>query len=314
LGEIAEALRRARIERIRTGGSEPGPSARAAASAPARLPDRGPHSVPQDEAERVIGASPAPWRHEAIALEEAEPLGIPRSKKGFWRGRAVLLEKPGPAARCFRHFALRVREELERRETGTLLVTSPLRGEGKTITACNLALALASMAPGRRIALVDLDLRSHSVSTVMGFVAKVGVEDVLAGRASLDIACIRTDVASLDLLPAADSHPDAHELLATAELPALLRELARRYETVVCDAPPVLPVPDVPLILPHVGAWLAVARAGRTRPSTVSDMLDLLPGQKLIGTFLNCAPAPRHADQYGPYSGDESEANAPDAS
>jgi Mrp family chromosome partitioning ATPase len=307
VGDFAEAFRRAEIDGRGTGSEE----RRAAASAPAPPPDWVPIPDPQDDEEGAYDASLTPWRQEAIAEEpseeEAEPLEIPRSEYSFflspgeagrfWRGRAIRLEKPETVASCFHHFALRVRKELEQRETGTVLITSPLRREGKTVTACNLAVALASMAPGRRIALLDLDLRSPSVFAAMGVMPLVGVEDVLAERAPLDSACIRMEGASLDLLPATNPVPDAHELLASSALPALFRELAKRYETVVCDVPPVLPVPDVPLILPHVGAWVAVARAGLTRRSAFSDMLDLLTEQKLIGSFLNCAPAPRHAER-----------------
>jgi len=310
MGDFAEAFRRAKIDEreSRTESWEQ----RAPASAPATPPDWVPLPVPEDEdeEERPCDASLAPWRQEETAEEPpeeaAEPLEILRSKHGFWRGRAILLEEPGTIASCFRHFALRVRQELEQRQTGSVLITSPLRGEGKTVTACNLALALASIAPGRRIALLDLDLRSPSVFAAMGVMPLVGVEDVLEGEASLDSACIRMEGTSLDLLPATNPVPDAHELLASTELPALFRELEKRYETIVCDAPPVLPVPDVPLILPHVGAWVAVARAGLTRRGAFSDMLDLLTEEKLIGSFLNCAPASRHAepDAFDPESDD----------
>jgi Mrp family chromosome partitioning ATPase len=262
----------------------------------------------EEEEERPCDAPLEPWRHASLAPwrqeetaeeppeEEADQPETLRSKNGFWRGRAILVAESPAVASSFHHFALRVRQELDQRQTSSVLITSPLRGEGKTVTACNLALALASMAPGRRIALLELDLRSPSVGAAMGVMPLVGVEDVLAGNACLASACIRMDEASLDLLPAANPVPDAHELLASTELPALLRDLAKSYETIVCDAPPVLPVPDVPLILPHVGAWVAVARAGLTRRGAFSDMLDLLTEEKLIGSFLNCAPASRHAE------------------
>jgi Mrp family chromosome partitioning ATPase len=229
--------------------------------------------------------------------EEGSRSEILRVKYGFWQARAVLLGHSAAAER-FRHFALRVQHELERIRTGSVLVTSAVPGEGKTIAACNLALALATMAGERRIALVDLDLRRPSVCRALGGHPRVGFEDVISNRAPLDSACMRTDQPSLDVFPVVEPVPQAHELLGSPLVASALRELTSRYDTVVYDAPPVLPVPDVPLVMPYVGACVLVARAGETQRSAFLDMLALLPREKLIGTFLNEAAQPRHARQY----------------
>ena len=223
---------------------------------------------------------------------------IPPGRVGSWQARIVWVERGGRAAESFRHLALRVRTELERRNESSLLVTSALPSEGKTLTACNLALALASLAGRGRIALVDLDLRNPGVARCMGIGCEVGLEHVLRGEADLDAVALRTDVPSLDLYPVQHRVGSPHELLARHRLARVLGELASRYEAVVCDSPPALAVPDVELIAEHVGACMAVVRAGKTLRGAFLDLVELLPREKTIGCFLNEARQPRHARKY----------------
>ena len=314
MGDFAEALRKAGLEAADAGWEGevwPGAAAYMPSQPSARSSDFGPE-IPDDTAARVPEEvlNDEELREEEIREEEeGARTEIPRSKHGFWRARSVLIDH-SPDAERFRLFAVRVRQELETKGTGSVLITSALRSEGKTITASNLALALASIAAGRRIALLDLDLRSPSVFRAMGTLPRVGIEHVLSRQASLSSVCIRTDVPAFDFFPVADAVPNAHELLASPLLGSLLREIESRYDTVVCDTPPVLPVPDVSLILPHVGACVLVARGGTSHQSTFRDMLGLLPRRKLIGCFLNQELSRRHADRYR-YSSDRKK--GPDA-
>ena len=239
--------------------------------------------------------------HPAAESEAIAKIEIPRYKSGFWTARAVLVNGSAVADR-FRHFALRVKQDLEERGAKSVVVTSALRGEGKTVTACNLALALASITADKRIALLDLDLRSPSIARAMATVPIAGVEEVFEGKRALGFVRIRTDVPSLDVFPVGEPVAEAHELLARPEVGKVLRELESRYDLVVCDAPPVLPVPDVPLILPHVGACLLVAGAGSTQQSAFREMLELLPREQLLGTFLNRTRSPRHSQYYQGYA------------
>ena len=166
---------------------------------------------------------------------------------------------------------------------------------------------------GGDIALVDLDLRRPAVRRALGGSPRAGFEAVLSNRAPLDAARMRTDQPSLDVFPVIEPVSDAHELLGSPLLASAMRELTSRYDIVVYDAPPVLPVPDVPLVMPYVGACVLVVRAGETHRSAFRDMLELLPREKLIGTFLNDAAQPRHARKYQYYENGTVRSDEPNA-
>jgi Mrp family chromosome partitioning ATPase len=120
---------------------------------------------------------------------------------------------------------------------------------------------------------------------------------VLSGAAPLRTAAVATD-AALDIYPVVTRYPAAHQLLSRPELADVLKQLEASYRWVICDTAPALLVPDVQIIAPHVGACLAVVRAGRTPRSALRDLAERLPREKTLGFFLNDARAPRHARRY----------------
>jgi len=259
MGEITEALRRAKTEpepRPRPGG------------APAR----------------IEAPVPAP---EKEATEPAQQVKIPGEEAGPWFGRAVHVHPHGHIAEHYRHFALRVDRVLKQRQVRSLMLTSAFHSEGKTTTACNLALALSSLAGRRRFALIDLDLRRPAVATALGIEPERGIEEVLDGRLGLSQVCVRSEIESLDIFPVKQATQDAPRLLAGPSLQRLLREATDRYDIVIIDSPPVMPVSDSHLIATHVQGWIAVIRAGVTRSRALREMMGALPQERLLGAFVN---------------------------
>jgi Mrp family chromosome partitioning ATPase len=295
VGELTDALRRARDEHAL--GTVPAGhrAGEGAAGAPA-----------ERERAEVPGAAGPP---AAPPAPDAPIATLSRAKAGEWTARAVLVNAPSGIAESFRRFALRLRPALGGRRS--VLVTSALRREGKTVTACNLALALASMAE-RRLALVDLDLHRPGVARGLGIQPAVGLERALEGAAALGATRIRTEIPTLDAFAVAASRPRAHEIFSTRRFRELLAELGAAYDLLVIDTPPVLPLPDVALIAPHVGGYVAVVRAGDTPRSAFREMLELLPRDRLVGCFLNDARLPRHA-RYASYYGEEEAVSGPPA-
>lgn len=222
-----------------------------------------------------------------------------------WVARAVLAAPTSNAASRFRHAALRVRHALQKAGGSLLAISSANAGEGKTTSSCNLALALASMTSGGSIALVDADLRSPRVASALGVAFEVGFEQVLSGEASLFEARIRTQFEALDLYPAHSWGRDAHELLADARTGAVLRDLGSRYDAVVLDCPPVLPVPDARLISDHTHACMLVVRAGSTRARALEEALRHLEHAAVAGVFVNCLERGGATSYYRAYGEEE---------
>lgn len=309
MGEIADALRRASA-----GSGEPRPKVPSDPGTPANTPDsdysraaevaKNSPAEPSYE-EKLRAENSADLRPgEASATSETNPydVAVPRDRRDNWMARAVIADGDGAQAESYRHFAIRVSTELQRRGGKSVMILSALRHEGKTTTACNLALAYASMAGGRNTALLDLDLRRPTVARALGIEPRVGFEALLSGDAELDDVRLRTDLPSLDIYPTAHPLLEPHRELAHPRVGGIFQELERRYDTIVIDTAPLLLVPDAELLFPHVSAAVAVMRSRKTRLDAFKSLIGMLPAGKLLGTFVNDARPSRHAQQYGYYS------------
>jgi len=273
-----------------------------AASEPDPPPvERAPREMPVSDALRAArGEEPAPNSDRRSNAERFHSLLAHQPETQLTR--AVLTDPSGAMATRLRHLAVRVRRELDFRTPSSLLVTSAISGEGKTLVSINLGIALAAIASERRIALVDLDFYRSRFCEALGYQADVGMEAVLSrGERDVELenVAVRTDVAGLDLFPIARLQGSGHDLLGGEQAGVVLRKLADRYDYVIIDGPPVLPVPDVPLIASQVGGVLAIARSGSTRRRLFREMVSLLPSRALIGTILNDTQQSTGASGYG---------------
>ncbi|WP_051760424.1 polysaccharide biosynthesis tyrosine autokinase [Herbidospora cretacea] len=171
----------------------------------------------------------------------------------------------------------------------SLLVTSCGSGEGKSTLAINLALAVAGT--GRRVALVDADLRRPSVARLLGLEGRsMGLTDVLAGSARLPEVLQRRQ--DLDVLPGGPVPADPGELAGSPGMRRLIADLAADHDLVVVDAPPLLPVSDAVVLATACDGVLLVARAGRTRRESLAQAVARLTrvDARLVGGVLNFAP------------------------
>jgi len=289
MGEIADALKRANAARDKQAASarrERRPGSTAGIDSFVPPPQPSPPVVREHNYTDALELSDSfgPL-HEAPEREvELELSGGPGPHSS---ARAVLAQHHHGTAEAFRHFALRVSREAELLGNRSVLIVSALRGEGKTTTACNLSLALATMAGEKPTALVDLDLRRPALGRYLGSTSAVGIDAVLRGKSDLDRARVATNLPYLDIFPVVRPVPNPHELLAADVLPDVLSMLRSRYHMIIIDTPPVLLVPDVELMLPYAGACVAVARSRMTRVDAFSQLVAMLPKEKFLGTFLN---------------------------
>ena len=294
MGEIAEALRRANAERAKQQGREPTQEI---------LAPQERDTSASDSPERVYSESQERYRSlRSDEVPAASLLDLTHESRESGPPQGVLLDDGGPVTEACFQLALRVRAALEDRSARSLLVVSALRNEGKTTVACNLALALATLSRGRRVALLDLDLRRPSIAAVLELGSvPIGVEAVIEQEAPLERARLSISKPEVDVYPALRPRHHAHELLILPGLATLVSELERRYDAVVVDSPPSLLVPDATLILEHVAAFIPVARAGITRARSFHRMLATLPGRRLLGAIMNDAPSLVGSGDYGYY-------------
>ncbi|MEM7410556.1 MAG: CpsD/CapB family tyrosine-protein kinase [Myxococcota bacterium] len=295
MGEIADAIRRARERgesRERELTLPTLRSTQAEAAAPA-APEAPPPTPPED-----TGSS-----FGLDSIRSRVPFLGKRVESVEVTNEAVILEDGARAEEC-RHLALRLRAELEERGARSVAVASAERADGKSTVLCDLGIALASLSRGREIALVDLDLRKPSLGRYLSLPEGPGIEDVLRRKVTLDEVRVEIENPTLDVYQAVEPQRAAHELLVQPAFAAMIQELESRYATVLIDTPPALLVPDVTLVLRHVGACVPVARAGKTRARNMRQLVGRLPRKQMLPAILNGQRTGDADDEYGYYGVD----------
>ncbi|WP_351233406.1 polysaccharide biosynthesis tyrosine autokinase [Streptomyces sp. NPDC002133] len=178
-----------------------------------------------------------------------------------------------------------------------IAVTSPLSGEGKTTVAINLAATLAET--GASVCLVDTDLRRPSTARILGLVRDAGLTTALIGQA--EVEQVLQSTVTFSVLTSGSVPPNPTELLGSEQLRAALLALAEKFDHVVVDTAPVLPVADASVIASAVDGYLLVVRASRTSRDQVGEALRTLQhvGASVLGTVLNMASAKEERGAHG---------------
>jgi protein-tyrosine kinase len=192
----------------------------------------------------------------------------------------------------------------ERIESGNLMmVTSAKPGEGKTFTAINLAMSMASERD-IHVLLVDADVQRPSVFQVLGLPPQKGLLDVLSDS-NLNPADVltRTNIRNLTLMAAGTPSLATTELLASQKMIDLMQDIATRYQDriIILDAPPVLASSEPSVLALHVGQVILVVEAGKTSRRAVEQTLTYIGGCPNISIVLNKADSGSGRDEFGGY-------------
>lgn len=222
------------------------------------------------------------------ALTNASIMAAMVHEKGRADYPLVVQDDPhSPRAEAFR----RVRTNLQfldvADELTTMVVTSSLPTEGKSTVAINLAITLADA--GSRVILVDADLRRPSVAEYLGIEGRVGLTTVLIGQAELADVVQPWGTGGLHVLPSGRVPPNPSELVGSHSMGWLVEELARQYDIVVIDTPPLLPVTDAAILARLTDGALLVAGANRLHRHELRESLSSLEavGARLLGLVVN---------------------------
>jgi capsular exopolysaccharide synthesis family protein len=166
------------------------------------------------------------------------------------------------------------------------VITSSGVGEGKTLTALNLAWLLAQ-SEGIRALIIDSDLRQPCATDYLGIDLSVGLSEVLSGQVSLQEAIVRLEPAGLYLLPGGRAREDVAEMLSGPTFARVISEARRMFDYIIIDAPPLGIFTDANVLISRADAALLVVRAGKTRYSQIDKLLEQLPRERVLGVILN---------------------------
>jgi protein-tyrosine kinase len=248
---------------------------------PGKVPDPGKASDPGTAPGRAGWVSPAYNVSREVRLDPAV----------LEENRCVAYNTESPQVEAFR--VLRTRILHRTRENGgvTVMVTSALAGEGKTVTAINLALTFAK-AYSQTALLVDADLRRQQVHRVLGFENEKGLGNYLQEGCAVSDLVVWPGIEKLTIISGGKRIDGSSELLGSAAMKALVADMKGRYPNryVFFDVPPVLAGADTITFAPLVDHILFVVQAGRSSLEDVRKALQMLPKEKILGLVLNRQP------------------------
>ena len=203
------------------------------------------------------------------------------------------------AAEQYRSLRTRIKNAEHGRAMRSIIITSPNKGDGKSLTAANLALTMAQEFQ-QRVLLIDGDLRRPSIHRLFGVGDIPGLSDVLMGTISAEDAVLNIAEHHLSILPAGTipSHPA--ELLGSTAMRRALDTLRTRFDRILIDMPPVAPLADVSIALGLADGLLMIVRAGVTPKPAIERAMSGLDAAKVLGLVLNDAGAAgsAYADGY----------------
>ena len=208
-----------------------------------------------------------------------------------------LTDRESPTAEAVRLLGVRLRDFRRTKPLKKVLITSTIPQEGKSTVAANLACAL-SYSSQERTLLVEGDLRRPSLSAMFGVPSVPGICESLRGETSLERSIYRLEDAGLWIWPAGHAPGNPLELLQSPKLSAFMDQLATRFDWIIIDSPPVLPLADTSVWMRLADGVLLVARQGTTEKRQLQKGLEALDRKKLLGALLNGAVAPAYSHYY----------------
>jgi capsular exopolysaccharide synthesis family protein len=223
---------------------------------------------------------------------------VPRPLEREWSHTLAVADRvPSRVSAEFRRLGAALHRAQSETGIRTVMIASALPGEGKTLLAGNLGLVL-SQAFGRRVLMIDGDLRRPSLHALFGVQNSGGVAGWL--ESSSDAAPAPTHIApNLSLLVAGQPKMDPLRIVTGPGMRRLLLETAAQYDWLILDTPPVALLPDAHLLVANVDRVVLVIEAGKTPYDVIRHSIEAVGRERIIGTVLNRSNASR-ANSQGP--------------
>lgn len=262
-----------------------------------------------DALERAGKSKKKPLEHPGASEIPAKQEDVPSQIEPTPYGELFAVNRPGSTmAECFRFLRTKILRPAKGNPPRTILVSSPLRGDGKTFVACNLAASI-SVSLEEYVLLIDTDLRGPQVHRVFGMeTAKDGLSAHLTRGTPLPELLRKTALEKLTILPAGNSTKIPAELISSERMRGLIREARNRYADryVIIDGPPLELAPESSVIANEVDAVILVVRYGKTPRNAVKSALDKISRDKVLGIVFNAYDETFKSHEfYGGYHGYE---------
>ena len=213
-------------------------------------------------------------------------------ENGFMNQRRQLLSDISSftAKEAYRTLRTNIRFALRGKGCKCFCITSSAQGEGKSITIVNLAISFAEA--GHKVLLIDADLRRPAIARLLVEKATPGLSNVLAGHSTEEEVIRSSAYTNLDVIFSGDVPPNPAELLGSERMAEMIEKLAKRYDYILVDTPPVNIVSDTCVIANMLGGVLLLARQEHSRKDNIKRAVSnlRLTGAKILGCVFNGVP------------------------
>jgi len=208
--------------------------------------------------------------------------------KSVSKSRCVCIFPDAKEADSYRVLREQIQQRTGEKGWNTLMITSARPGEGKTLTAINLALTFAKSVDGSAL-LIDADLKQQSIHRYLGISGKTGLIDHLLDACPFEDIMIQPGIERLKIISGGRTIHDSSEILGSQRMKRLVTEMKARYDDryIFFDVPAILGRADALALAPLVDGILVVVEAGRTSVHDIRKALDLIPKEKFLGFVLN---------------------------
>jgi capsular exopolysaccharide synthesis family protein len=220
-------------------------------------------------------------------LENCRTIRLPRTE-----AKSLLATQQNPAWRAAVEAYRTIRTRLVKQQTASgtrsLVVSSAAQGEGKTLTAFNLALCYSQIEDWP-VLLVDADLRTRGLTRLLGEAESRGLAGILGGHCEFPTEVLRTDIPDLYFLPAGEANRSPTELFSRENWKEFMGWASETFRLVIVDSPPTLTVSDFELIMAHCESVLMIVQARRTARESLTQVLAQVDPRKMAGVVFNGA-------------------------
>ena len=245
------------------------------------------------EAEEII-KKPEPEKVKGEGSNDWQPPGYSQSMhvelntQTVLNNRCVCIEPESVEVDCYKVLRTKIQQLTQQKGWNSVMITSTLPGEGKTLTAVNLALTFAKTY-NQTVMLVDCDLRYQNVHKILGIQSESGLIEYLVDGRPLQESIIWPGIDKLTLMSGGRTIQDSTELLGSPRMQTLVKEMKSRYDDryVLFDVPPLLIGADALALVPYIDCIIMVVDEGKTSAKNIQKAMQVLPKEKFLGFVMN---------------------------